>query len=237
MTPPTPEQITALEQWARVTLDAYGTALAADIRDICNGYLALCETVRAQGAALRDGVRENWAMQQERDAAVARAEQAERERDEWKARAEAIVVPTADAYEAQVATLTSERNAALRRHAHATHCYQGESPDGCAYGAVDCLMDGAPIVAESERLRAEVRRLREQQGRERIARVEAIEQGNSLAQRLIEQRDAALTERDHERLRYDGMRSDRDDWRKRCEVAIARCLYIDRAGRTSDGHR
>lgn len=65
----------------------------------------------------------------------------------------------------------------------------------------------------------------------------ALDNECRLSESLTAQRDAALAERDHERLRYDGMRSDRDDWRKRCEVAIARCLYIDRAGRTSDGHR
>ncbi len=74
----TEAQVAALEQWAReakkwemVRTDEWPDAI-----------LALYETVRAQGAALRDGVRENWAMQHERDAAVARAEQAERERDE-----------------------------------------------------------------------------------------------------------------------------------------------------------
>ena len=53
---------------------------------------------------------------------------------------------------------------------------------------------------------AEIRRLREQQGRELIARVEAIEQGNGLAQRLIAERDAALVERDALLVRVDQWR-------------------------------
>ena len=53
---------------------------------------------------------------------------------------------------------------------------------------------------------AEIRRLREQQGRELIARVDAIEQGNGLAQRLIAERDAALVERDALLVRVDQWR-------------------------------
>jgi len=55
---------------------------------------------------------------------------------------------------------------------------------------------------------AEIRRLREQQGRELIARVDAIEQGNSLAQRLIEQRDTALADRLRAAL------AERDKWQR-----------------------
>lgn len=97
MTPPTTEQITALEQWAKREHDyateiGFGTDYTSvnKLRDV----LALC-------AAWREGQEENLTLQLiidgvnhdmrcddgsclrcQRDAAVARAEQAERERDE-----------------------------------------------------------------------------------------------------------------------------------------------------------
>lgn len=41
-------------------------------------------------------------------------------------------------------------------------------------------------------------------------------------------RDAARAEIAHERLRYDGMRSDRDDWRQRAEQAQAEVAQAER---------
>lgn len=97
MTPPTPEQVAALEQWAKQERD-YATEMGCGtdytsvnkLRDV----LALC-------AAWREGQEDNLTLQLiidgvnhdmrcddgsclrcQRDAAVARAEQAERERDE-----------------------------------------------------------------------------------------------------------------------------------------------------------
>ena len=91
---------------------------------------------------------------------------------------------------------------------------------------------------------AEIRRLREQQGRELIARVEAIEQGNGLAQRLIAERDAALVERDALLVRVDQwrqmadreatahveMRAERDEARAALDgwvqwASSSRCIY------------
>ena len=80
MTPPTPEQVAALEQWARD-----GKRIAGDPHAM---VLALCETVREMQAEI-DQRTQAWAVAAderdrangEKDAAVARAEQAERERD------------------------------------------------------------------------------------------------------------------------------------------------------------
>ena len=60
---------------------------------------------------------------------------------------------------------------------------------------------------------AEVRRVQQQAEQALVTRIEAIEQGNSLAQRLIEQRDAALAKRDA------AERNERE-YRAACEMSI-----------------
>ena len=88
---------------------------------------------------------------------------------------------------------------------------------------------------------AEIRRLREQQGRELIARVEAIEQGNGLAQRLIAERDAALVERDALLVRVDQWRqmADREATahvEMRAERDAARNDFARRIGSDEEFH-
>lgn len=66
----------------------------------------------------------------------------------------------------------------------------------CVHGGLRRQCEACDLADRLEVAEAEVRRVQQEQDRQRIARIEAIEQGNSLAQRLIEQRDDARAERD-----------------------------------------
>ena len=156
MTPPTPEQITALEQWAktrRVYLNNNNTYEGSEWFRL-DAILALCESWREMQADI-DQRTQAWAIAAderdrangEKDAAVARAEQAEADEDD----------------------LCARLNAALDA--------AGVDVGDEGYGAAITV--------------------------------------------LAQQRDVARAEIAHERLRYDGMRSDRDDWRQRAEQAQA----------------
>jgi len=83
----------------------------------------------------------------------------------------------------------------------------------CVHGGLRRQCEACDLADRLEVAEAEVRRLQQEQDRQRIARIEAIEQGNSLAQRLIEQRDDARAKRDA------AERNERE-YRAACEMSI-----------------
>ena len=113
MTPPTPEQVAALEQWARETAKAQPYTVWASRADAILALIASWREGQQEKTALyaefRKMVDTSMSCLDERDAAIARAAHAEQERDE----ADTALAACQSQSSGIIARLTDERDKAI----------------------------------------------------------------------------------------------------------------------------